>query len=100
MGSRVGGSRRKSRSKFKKNFRKIGKFSLVSYFMKFEVGDQVVLAVEPSIHRGLYHARFHSQVGKIIKPRGNCFEVQIKDGNKPKLLIVHPIHLKLCHKPE
>lgn len=98
MAARIGGSRRKTRSKFRKDVRDLGKFSLVSYFRKFNSGDQVVLKVEPSVHRGLYHARFHSKVGKIIKPRGNCFEVEIKDGNKPKTLIVHPIHLQKCHK--
>jgi|TARA_Y100000310_G_C20431393_1_gene691628 large subunit ribosomal protein L21e len=96
MTSRIGGSRRKTRSKFRKNIRTKGKISTVNFFQKFSPGDQVILKAETSVHKGLYHARFHSKVGRVLKSRGDCFEVEIKDGNKPKTLVVHPVHLKKC----
>ena len=96
MGSRVGGSRRKTRSKFRKNIREKGKISVVSFLQTFQEGEQVLLKAEPAVQSGLYHTRFHSKIGIVQKQRGKCVEVKIKDGNKPKMLIIHPIHLKKC----
>ena len=91
---RIGGSRRKSRHKMSKNVREKGKIKLVRYFQKFSEGDRICLLAEPSIHKSIYHARFHGKVGKVLGKRGKCYEVQIKDINKLKKLIVHPVHLK------
>jgi len=98
MVTRAGGLRRKSRNKFRKKIRSKGKVSIVAFFQKFGPGDQVVLKAEPSFHKGLYHVKFHSKVGRVLKSRGDCFEVEIKDGNKPKTLIIHPVHLRRCQK--
>ncbi len=94
MGKRVGGSRRKSRHKFSKSISKKGKISIKNYLQKFKKGEKVVLIAEPAIHKGLYFRRFHGKVGIVEKERGSCYELSIKDGNKLKTLIVHPIHLK------
>ena len=61
----------------------------------FNKGQRVHLNVEPSIHKGLYHARFIGQTGVVIGIRGKCYEVAINDQGKEKLLIVHPVHLKI-----
>jgi ribosomal protein L21E len=45
---RVGGSRRKTRLKFKKSIRKKGKIGITAYLKKFEVGDRVMLLAEPA----------------------------------------------------
>jgi len=94
MVTRSGGSRRKSRSKFKKHFRSKGKTSLARYFQGFESNDKVYLSADPSIHAGLYHSRFHGKSGTVMGKRGKCYEVMIKDKNKQKILVVHPIHLR------
>ena len=98
MVQRVGGSRRKTRSKFKKNIRAKGKVSVVSFFQHFDVGEKVLLKADPSVHAGMYHARFHAKVGKVLGYRGKCVKVEIVDGSKPKLLILHPVHLRRCQK--
>ena len=91
---RIGRFRRKSRAKFTKSIRKKGKISLTKYFQTFKEGDQVMLNVEPAIHKGMYHPRFIGKAGIINKKNGRCYEVLIKDQNKEKTLIVHPVHLK------
>lgn len=91
---RIGRSRRKTRSKFTKNFRQKGKISLARYFQKFEVGESVMLVAEPAVQKGMYHPRFMGKPGAIKGMNGRCYEVMIKDQNKAKCLIVHPIHLK------
>ena len=92
---RIGGPRRKSRHKFKKDKRDKGKISVTRFMQKFEAGQKVHLILEPSVHRGLYHSRFVGKTGTIKAAKGRCYEVLIRDGGKEKTLIVHPVHLKL-----
>ncbi|MBR9693086.1 50S ribosomal protein L21e [Candidatus Woesearchaeota archaeon] len=95
MTTRIGGQRRKTRSIMKKPKRQRGKLSLRSYLQQLEPGQKVALTVEPGVQKGAYFRRFHGQVGVVSKKLGSCYEVLIKDGDKQKQLIVHPVHLKL-----
>jgi len=89
-----GGFRRKTRSKLSKNYKDKGKISIRKYFQTFVQGDKVILKAEPAYQKGMYYPRFHGRVGLILKKRGEAYEILIKDGNKEKMLIVHPVHLK------
>lgn len=94
MGKRIGGFRRKTRYKFRKEVRDRGKISLRTYLQNFKVGERVNLTVEPSVHKGMYYPKFIGKTGIVKGKRGRCYEILIKDINKEKTLIVHPIHLK------
>lgn len=94
MTKRKGGFRRKTRYKLKKHYKAKGKISIRNYLQKFSPGDKVVLKGEPAVHEGMYFPRFHGETGEIKGTQGSCYKVQIKDGNKEKVVIVHPIHLK------
>lgn len=94
MATRIGGARRKTRAKFTKNVRQKGKLSLTRYFQEFNNEDRVVLKAEPSIQKGMYYRRFHGLSGLVKGMQGDCYKIRIVDGNKPKTMIVHPIHLK------
>ncbi len=94
MVQRIGGTRRKTRNKLKKGFRRKGKLSLTRYFQTFNKGDKVSLVAEPSVQKGLYFRRFHGLIGTIEGTQGNCYKVKLKDSNKYKTVIVHPVHLK------
>lgn len=91
---RKGGTRRKSRSKFRKNFREKGKISLRNYFQSFKEGEKVMLVVEPGIQKGMYHSRFIGKSGIIKRKTGRCYEILVMDRTKQKCLIAHPIHLR------
>ena len=71
-----------------------GKISITSFLKIYEPGDRVVLKAEPAYQKGMYYRRFHGLSGIVTKKRGFCYEVDIKDNNKQKSVIVHPIHLK------
>ncbi len=88
-----GGFRRKTRSKFTKNYKTKGKISLKKFFQDFKEGDKVVLKAETAYQKGMYYPRFHGKSGLILGKQGECCQVLIKDGRKEKLLIVHPVHL-------
>ena len=98
MVKRTGGSRRKTRSLFRKRISDKGKISIRNYLQLFQIGDRVLLNANPSVHKGFYFRRFHDKVGIIQKPRGDCYEISLKEGNKNKTVIVHPIHLRKCLK--
>jgi large subunit ribosomal protein L21e len=94
MATRIGGARRKTRQKFKKHYKLAGKISLRNFLQTFEVGDKVALKTEPAVQRGMYHKRFHGKIGTVQRQIGQCYDVTIKDGDKTKHVIVHPVHLK------
>ena len=91
---RVGGLRRKSRHKLKKNVRTKGKISLRRFLQKFVEEDKIYLVAEPAVQKGMYHPRFHGKAGIIKGKQGSNYYVEIKDGNKSKTILIHPIHLK------
>ncbi len=91
---RIGGFRRGTRSKLRKNIREKGKISLKKYFQSFKIGDKVALVAEPAIQKAMYFPRFHGIIGTVKAKRGSCYEVSLKDNNKVKTIITHPIHLK------
>ena len=68
--------------------------SMTRYFQTLEMGSRVALVAEPACQKGLYKARFHGRSGEVVGEQGRCYKVQIVDGSKEKVLIVHPVHLK------
>ncbi len=91
---RIGGMRRKTRSKLRKNVSERGKISIRDYLQNFKEGEKVSLSAEPAYQKGMYFPRFHGLVGTIVGKKGSCYRVEIKDRNKLKELIVHPVHLQ------
>lgn len=94
MVQRTGGFRRKTRYKLRKNIRDKGKISIRNYYQSFKEGERVNLVPEPAIQKGMFFPRFQGKSGIIKGLKGKCYVVQIKDGNKEKELIVHPVHLR------
>ncbi len=94
MVKRIGTSRTASRYKLRKNVRERGKISITKFLREFKENDRVVLKAEPAYQKALYHMRFHGRIGRIVRKRGRCYEVAIRDGKKEKIVIVHPVHLK------
>jgi len=93
MVKRIGGTRRKTRDKLRKNHRTKGKVSITKFLQIFEKGEKVLLKAEPAVQDGMYHPRFHNKAGVVAGTQGDCYKVKIKDFTKEKTLIVHPVHL-------
>lgn len=94
MVDRVGGMRRNTRQKMRKNVRSRGKVSIREYLKSYEVGDKVLLHAEPAIQKGMYFPRFYGKMGIVSKRVGSCYEVKINDFGKNKTVVAHPVHLK------
>jgi large subunit ribosomal protein L21e len=71
-----------------------GKVSIVKQLKKYDIGDKVLVKVEPMIKKNLIHRRFMNKSGIIIEKRGNAYRVRIKDMKKEKDVLVLPVHLR------
>lgn len=91
---RIGGFRRKTRSKLCKSVRQKGKISLTKFFTTFKPGDRVCLLAEPGYQNGMYKMRFYGKYATVKGVQGRCYLVDVMDGSKQKRLIVHPVHLR------
>jgi large subunit ribosomal protein L21e len=86
---------------FRKGHRKIltkkprerGMQSLGRLLHVYKMGDKTVVKIDPSVHKGMPHARYQGKVGTIQEKRGSAYLVRIEEGNKTRNLIVRPEHL-------
>lgn len=77
----------------RKSLRTHGKVSLSNYFQEFDEGDRVAVVQELSLHPK-FPQKLQGRAGIIIRKRGSCYVVEIKDLNKTKTYIIHPVHLR------
>jgi large subunit ribosomal protein L21e len=96
MVQRIGGFRRKTRYKLKRDKRQRGKLNLRRYLEEYKPGEKVLLKPDSIVQKGMFNPRFIGRVGVISKKQGACYEVIIFDGKKEKKLISHPIHMTRC----
>lgn len=76
-----------------KRIRQKGKIKLSKYFKKFQNGEKVAIVRDLGV-KASFPRRIIGNSGKIIDSRGSHKLVEIKEGNKTKTFIIHPIHLK------
>lgn len=89
------GLRRKSRDKLSKHVRERGKIKIGEILKELNIGDTISIKIDPSYHVGMPHPKYYGYIGKIINKRGECYEVEINDKGKKKIIIAHPAHLRL-----
>lgn len=77
----------------RKQVRTKGKIKLSNYFQEFKQGDRIAvvreLATQPKFPKQL-----QGRSGIITGKRGKSYIVRIKDLNKEKTYIIHPVNLK------
>ena len=88
------GPRRKSRSVLTKRARERGKLGLSRLLAEYEVGDKVVINIDPGIHRGMPHKRFQGKVGSVVERRGKAYVLEIPQRKTSKLVIAGPEHVR------
>lgn len=93
MGRRAKGFQHRSRSLLTRKPRERGKISLTKILHTYETGEKVVVKLDPSVHKGMPHRRFHGRVGVIVSKRGRSYVVHVPQGDATKEIIVRPEHL-------
>lgn len=94
MVKRSHGYRVGSRKLMTKKVRERGMPSLGKLLRIYEEGERVDIIIDPAIHGGQPHRRYHGRVGIIRGRRGRSYEVETTLGKKTKLLIIRPEHLR------
>ena len=85
------GSRSNTRSKFKAK----SKLKITEILKEIETGKRVAIVTNPSYHKGIPFRRFHGKIGIVKAKRGRSYLVSFRDGEKEKIQIVNPAHLKV-----
>lgn len=88
------GFRYKARKTLRKRVRERGLAPLGKLLRKYEIGEKVAIVIDPSIHKGMPHRRYHGRVGTITDKRGRAYLVKLKIGKKERSLFVKPEHLR------
>jgi large subunit ribosomal protein L21e len=77
-----------------KNVRQRGISSLSRLLVDYEIGQRVDIVINPSVHKGMPHRRYHGRTGVVLGKRGRGIMVDVKLGNAAKTLIIRPDHLQ------
>ena len=88
------GTRTKTRSVLSKRPRDRGLSPITMGMQQFDAGEKVNIIVDPSVHKGMPFSRFHGLTGVVVGQRGDAFEVSVKSGNKTKMVVARPEHLR------
>jgi large subunit ribosomal protein L21e len=88
------GYRSGARRLLTKEPREHGKLRLSKLLHEYQPGTSIVIKIDPSVHKGMPHKRYHGRVGKILNKRGRSYVVSVSQGDAMREIIVRPEHLE------
>jgi large subunit ribosomal protein L21e len=88
------GYRAKTRALLRRKPREKGKTGLSKILREYTFGEKVVVKIDPSIHKGMPHRRYHGRIGVIAEKKGQAYIVNVTQGDATKQIIVRPEHLE------
>jgi large subunit ribosomal protein L21e len=94
MVKRSKGMRSKTRQKLSRHPRDRGLSPITRVLQVFEEGEYANIVIDPSIHKGQPHPRFHGLTGVVVGTQGKAYLLDVKVGNKQKKLLIRPEHLR------
>lgn len=98
MGRKAKGYRARTRSLLRKKPRERGKIGLSKVLHEYKPGEKVVINLDPSVHKGMPHRRYHGRTGVITVKRGRAYVIEVTQGDATKEIIARPEHLKPVQK--
>jgi len=93
MGRKAKGYRRKTRALLKRKPRERGKTGLSKILYEYKPGEKVMVKIDPSVHRGMPHRRYHGKIGVIVNKKGRSYIVNVTQGRAVKEIFVRPEHM-------
>lgn len=88
------GLRRRGRQILRKSPRSRGLSPITHEFQEFESGEKAHLFIDSNVHKGAPHLRFHGKTGTVVGQQGRAFVLEVKDGNKIKIVCCLPQHMR------
>ncbi len=77
----------------RKQMKTHGKIKFSDYFQEFKKGERVTVVREHALNPK-FPKQIQGRSGVIDSQRGSSYLVKVKDLNKEKTYIIHPVHLK------
>jgi len=87
------GFRSRTRKLLRRKPREKGKTGLSKILYEYKPGEKVVVKIDPSVHKGMPHRRYHGKIGVIVNKRGRSYIVNVTQGKAVKEIIVRPEHV-------
>ena len=87
------GTRAGTRYKLQRKPKERGLTKITKSLQTFEKGERAAVKIDPSIHKGMPNRRFDGLTGVVVRKQGDCYIVEVKDGDMPKTVIARPEHL-------
>lgn len=88
------GFRKRTRKKLRKRPRDRGLPPVTHYFTEFEAGEKAAIVIDPSVHRGQPHPRYHGVTGTVEGRQGRAYVVRVQKGGVKKRVLATPEHLR------
>ncbi|MDI6707667.1 MAG: 50S ribosomal protein L21e [Candidatus Thermoplasmatota archaeon] len=88
------GLRSKTRKKLSKCARARGLAPITRAQQSFRVGERAAINIDPGVHKGMPHPKFQGVTGIVKGRQGGSYLIAIPNGNKEKLVIAAPEHLR------
>jgi len=63
---------------------------------EYQPGARVVVKIDPSVHKGMPHRRYHGKIGTVIDKRGRSYILSVTQGEAVKEIIVRSEHIEPC----
>lgn len=91
------GARKNTRKKLSKKKRERGLSPISRAIQCFAAGERVHIHIDPSIHKGMPHQRFHGMTGEVKGERGRAYIVEVSSGKRQrkKELFIRAEHLRM-----
>jgi len=87
------GFRSRTRKLLRRKPRERGKTGLSKILYEYKPGEKVVVKIDPSVHKGMPHRRYHGKIGVIVNKRGRGYILNVTQGKAVKEIIVRPEHI-------
>lgn len=88
------GYRSKTRALLRKRPRERGKIGLSRLLRTFNPGDKVTIRIDPSVHKGMPHRRYHGRIGTVKERRGRSYVIEVAEGKQTRTVIARPEHVE------
>lgn len=88
------GPRSKTRHKLSKKPRQRGMPPPSHALRDFSPGTKVDIVINPAVHGGMPHSRFHGLTGTVLERRGEAYVLDLPVGRKHKTVLARPEHLR------
>ncbi len=88
------GLRSRGRSLLSKHPRKRGMRGLSYLLIDYKIGDRVCFDIDPTHIKTAPHRRYQGLTGVIIGKRGRAYIIETWLGDKRKIIITTPEHIK------